>query len=186
MGTLQLNFQLTEKEYIAAIRLYALHSTEILARLIILWVLVSAGLFLLTLVLDFALPIWALIAMIGLVGVALTQGYLFDRPRRYFRGNPKFRDEYHLAFSDSGIEFKTQSVNATLAWSMFTRVIENDKFYLTVYGKDLHSVSVIPKRAFVSTQQEASFREMLRRHVDSSVKLETTAYLPPNSPPDWR
>ena len=53
METVQLNFQLTEKEYIAAIRLYALHSTEILLRLIILWILVSAGLFLLTCVLGF-------------------------------------------------------------------------------------------------------------------------------------
>ena len=171
METVQLNFQLTEKEYIAAIRLYALHSTEILLRLIILWILVAAGLFLLTLLLDFALPVWALIAMIGLVGVSLTQGYFYDRPRRYFRGDPKFRDEYHLSFSDSGIGFKTQNIDATLAWSMFTRVIENDKFYLTVYGRDLHSVSVIPKRAFVSTQQEATFRQMLRRHIDSSLKL---------------
>jgi YcxB-like protein len=191
MERVQLNFQLTEKEYIAAIRLYALHSTEILVRLVIMWILASAGLFLLTIILDFALPIWALVALLGLVGVSLTQGYLFDRPRRYFRSDPKFRDEYNLTFSDSGIEFRTEHVNASIAWSMFTRVIENDKFYLTVYGRDLHAVSVIPKRAFVSSQQEAAFREMLRRHIDSSLKLsdserQKTDYLPPTTPPDWR
>lgn len=191
METVQLNFQLTEKEYIAAIRLYVLHSTEIWLRLIIFYVLVSAGMFLLTILLGFALPIWALIALLGLVGVSLAQGFLIDRPRRYFRGDPKFRDEYHLTFTDSNIEFKTENVRASIAWSMYTRVIENDKFYLTVYGRDLHSVSIIPKRAFVNSKQEASFREMLRRHIDSSLKLsdterEKTEYLPPSSPPDWR
>jgi len=70
-------------------------------------------------------------------------------------------------------------------------VIENDKFYLTVYGRGLHMVSIIPKRAFVSGKQEAAFREMLRRHLDSSLKLgdserEKTEYLPLSSPPDWR
>ncbi len=191
METVQLNYQLTEKEYLAATRLYVWHSNEILLRLITLYVLVSAGLVLLTLILDFALPVWALVALVGLVGVALAQGYMVDQPRRYFRGDPKFREEYHLTFTDSGIEFQTQNVNALIAWSMFTRVIENDKFYLTVYGRDLHSVSVIPKRAFVSSQQEATFRAMLRRHIDSSLKLsdserEKSDYLPPTTPPDWR
>ena len=191
METVQLNFQLTEKEYLAAIRLYVLHSTELLLRLIIFYVLLSAGLFLLTALLDFALPIWAFIAMVGLLGVSMVNGYLIGGPRRYYRGDPKFRDEYNLTFRDSGVEFRTQNINASIAWSMYTHVIENDKFYLTVYGRDIHSVSIIPKRAFVSSNQEAAFREMLRRHVDSSLKLsdsegETTTYLPPTSPPDWR
>ena len=191
METVQLDFQLTEKEYIAAIRLYVLHSTELWLRLVILYVLLSAGFVLLTVLSGFVLPIWAVVALLGLVGVSLGQGYLYDRPRRYFRGDPKFREEYHLTFSDSGIEFRTESISASLAWSMYTHVIENDKFYLTVYGRDLHMVSIIPKRAFVSGKQEATFREMLRRHIDSSLKLsdserERTEYLPPSSPPDWR
>ena len=191
METVQLNFQLTEKEYIAAIRLYVWHSNELLLRLITFYVLVSAGLFVLTALLDFALPIWALIALLGLVGVALAQGYLVDLPRRYFRGDLKFHEEYNLTFTDSGIEFRTPSINASITWSLYTRVIENDKFYLTVYGRDIHSVSIIPKRAFVNAQQEAAFRDMLRRHIDSSLKFsdserDKTGYLPPSSPPDWR
>jgi hypothetical protein len=191
MEMVQLNFQLTEKEYIAATRFYVLHSTELLLRLITFYVFFSAGLVILTIVLDFALPIWAVAAFLGLLGVSMWHGYLIDLPRRYFRGDPKFRDEYHLTFSDSGIEFKTQNVNASIAWGMFTRVLENDTFYLTVYGRDINSVSVIPKRAFVNSKQEAAFRELLRRHIDRTLKLsdgerEKTEYLPPNSPPDWR
>ena len=191
MESVQLNFQLTEKEYIAATRFYVLHSSQLLLGLITFYVLFSAGLVILTVVLGFALPTWALAALIGLLGISMWHRYVIDLPRRYFRGDPKFREEYHLTFSDGGIEFQTQSVNAMIAWNMFTRVLENDKFYLTVYGRDLHSVSVIPKRAFVNSKQEANFRELLRRHIDSSLKLsdgerEKSEYLPPSSPPDWR
>ena len=82
METVQLDFQLTEKEYIAAIRLYVLHSTELWLRLVILYVLLSAGFVLLTVLSGFVLPIWTVVALLGLVGVSLGQGYLYDRPRR--------------------------------------------------------------------------------------------------------
>jgi len=60
-----------------------------------------------------------------------------------------------------------------------------------VYGRALQMVSISQKRAFTRWKQEAAFREMLRRHIDSSLKLsdserEKTEYLPPSSPPDWR
>ena len=85
METVQLNFQLTEKEYISGIRLYVLHSPEIWLRLVILYVLFAMGFVLLTALMGFALPVWALVAILGLIGVSLGQGYLYDRPRRYFR-----------------------------------------------------------------------------------------------------
>ena len=153
--------------------------------------LLSAGLVLLTVLMGFVLPVWVIVALLGLLGVSLFHGVLIDRPRRYFRGDPKFRDEYNLTFSDSGIEFRTANINASMAWGMYTRVIETDAFYLTVYGRDIHSVSILPKRAFVDSEQETAFRQLLRRHVDPSLKLgpterEGTEYLPPKSPPDWR
>ena len=190
METVQLNFQLTEKEYLAGLRLYTWHTSELLLRMITIYVVLSAGLIVLSVLMSFPLPLWALAVLVGLLGVSMAHGYLVDYPRRLFRGDPKFRDEYNLTFSESGIEFRTKSVNASIAWSMYTRVIENDKFYLTVYGRDLHSVSILPKRAFVSSKQEAAFRDMLRRHVDGSLKLTETerepTYLPPATPPDWR
>ncbi len=170
-------------------RYYVWHSKELLLRMIIVYVLVSTGMVLLLQLFGSPFPLWVVIAFIVLAGVALFQGYLVDLPRRYFRGDPKFRDEYNLTFTDAGIEFRTTHLNASLAWSLYTDVIENDKFYILVYGKGIHSLSILPKRAFTGGQ-ETTFRQMLRRHVDHNLQLsaaerERHEYFPPAQPPDW-
>lgn len=43
--------------------------------------------------------------MIAGIGVAWFYLYLVDLPRRYFRGDRKFRAEYYLTFTDAGIQF---------------------------------------------------------------------------------
>lgn len=187
--SVQLSFRHTEEEYLAAVRYYVWHSKELLLRMIIVYVLVSTGMVLLLQLFGSPFPLWVVIAFIVLAGVALFQGYLVDLPRRYFRGDPKFRDEYNLTFADAGIEFRTTHLNASLAWSLYTDVIENDKFYILVYGKGIHSLSILPKRAFTGGQ-ETTFRQMLRRHVDHNLQLsaaerERHEYFPPAQPPDW-
>lgn len=187
--SVQLSFRHTEQEYLAAVRYYVWHSKELLLRMIIVYVLVSTGMVLLLQLFGSPFPLWVVIAFIVLAGVALFQGYLVDLPRRYFRGDPKFRDEYNLTFTDAGIEFRTTHLNASLAWSLYTDVIENDKFYILVYGKGIHSLSILPKRAFTGGQ-ETTFRQMLRHHVDHNLQLsaaerERHEYFPPAQPPDW-
>lgn len=187
--SVQLSFRHTEQEYLAAVRYYVWHSKELLLRMIIVYVLVSTGMVLLLQLFGSPFPLWVVIAFIVLAGVALFQGYLVDLPRRYFRGDPKFRDEYNLTFADAGIEFRTTHLDASLAWSLYTDVIENDKFYILVYGKGIHSLSILPKRAFTGGQ-ETTFRQMLRRHVDHNLQLsaaerERHEYFPPAQPPDW-
>ena len=187
--SVQLSFRHTEQEYLAAVRYYVWHSKELLLRMSIVYVLVSTGMVLLLQLFGSPFPLWVVIAFIVLAGVALFQGYLVDLPRRYFRGDPKFRDEYNLTFTDAGIEFRTTHLNASLAWSLYTDVIENAKFYILVYGKGIHSLSILPKRAFTGGQ-ETTFRQMLRRHVDHNLQLsaaerERHEYFPPAQPPDW-
>jgi YcxB-like protein len=188
----QLTFSHTEKEYLAAVRLCFWKSRERLARLVVFYALVSAGLLLLTLVLNVAFPLWATVALILLLGFAMFHAYMIDLPRRYFRSNPKFREEYNLTFTDAGMRFKTREMDSSLAWSFYSGVIENEKFYLLTYGKDLWSVSIVPKRAFRDRNQELTFRELLRRHLDPKLKLsdgerEGHEYVPKSlEPPDWR
>jgi hypothetical protein len=189
--SVQLSFRHTEQEYLAAVRYYVWHSKELLLRMIVFYVLVSIGMVLLLLLIDVPLPLWVIISFIVLAGVASFQGYLVDLPRRYFRGDPKFRDEYTLTFTDAGIEFRTTHLNASLAWSLYTDVIENDKLYILVYGKGINTLSILPKRAFTDDRQETAFRQLLRRHVDHNLKLsagerEGREYFPPAQPPDWR
>jgi hypothetical protein len=51
-------FRHTEEEYLAAARLYFWQSKALLVRLVILCALISICLLLVTMLLDFALPIW--------------------------------------------------------------------------------------------------------------------------------
>lgn len=185
----QLRFSHTEMEYISAVRFYMFHSMETLARLIAFYVLISVGFLLLNVVLDFVLPLWANIALILCIGVAWFHAYLVDLPRRYFRSDPKFRAEYDLTFTDAGIQFKTPDISSSIAWSLYTRVIENDRFYIMIYGKNIPSLSIIPKRAFRDSKEETVFRQMLRRHIDQTLKLDDSEreYVPASlQPPDWR
>ena len=187
--SVQLRFSHTEKEYLSAVRFFMFHSTETLARIVICYVLMSVGLLLLNVLLDFLLPLWLIVPMIVGTGVAWFYTYLVDLPRRYFRSDPKFRAEYDLTFTDAGIQFKTQDINSSIAWSLYTRVIENDRFYIMIYGKNIPSLSIIPKRAFPTSKEEITFRQMLRRHVDQSLKLSDgeREYVPVSfQPPDWR
>ena len=189
--TVHLSFRYTEKEYLDAIRFYFWHSKELFARLIVSCVLFSIGLLLIYAWLEFLIPVWATVILMFIAGVGFFHGYVIDLPRGYFRGDPKFREEYNLTFSDDGIEFKTQNINSSIGWSLYTRVIENDSFYILVYGKNIHSLSIIPKRVFRDSQQERTFREMLCRNIDSRLKVgdgeRAKEYVPPRlEPPDWR
>jgi len=185
----QLSFHYAEEEYLAAIRFYFWHSKTLLARMVVTYVLFSAGFAVLPLLMGFSLAVWFYPVLFGITGVALFHGYVVDRPRAYFRGNPKFRDEYHLTFTDAGIEFHTENMSSMTAWNFYSGVIDSDRFYFLIYGKDIHSLSIIPKRAFQSSNQETTFRQILRRNVDPTLKLTTGEHdaVPQRlTPPDWR
>ena len=191
--SVHVSFSHTEQEYLAATRLHFWHSMELFTRVIVGYVLFAAALLLvLGLVVSYSLPIWVHIGLVVLVGVAWFQGYLIDLPRRYFRGDPKFRDEYHLTYSDAGVEFQTKNMSSMIAWSFYTGVIENDQFYLMKYGSNINAVSILPKRAFTDSHQEIIFRRILRRTLDPNLKLseaerQLEAHVPRSlEPPDWR
>jgi len=185
----QLSFQYAEEEYLAAIRFYFWHSKVLLGRAIVVYALFSVVMVLLPLSMGFHLPVWANLALIAITGVALFHGYVGDRPRTYFQGNPKFRDEYHLTLTDAGIEFHTQNMSSMTAWNFYSGVVESDSFYILIYGNNIHSLSIVPRRAFQSSNQETIFRQILRRNVDPTLKLSTGErdHVPQRlAPPDWR
>lgn len=188
----QLDFSHTEKEYLAAVRLYVWRSGELFARICLTYLILAGIVLMLPILFEFLIPYWVLVALVILGGVGWYHGYVIDIPRRHFRSDPKFREEYHLKFSDAGIDYKSLHASGFFDWTFYTSVIENDSFYLLLYGKHLHSISVIPKRAFKNQEQETTFRELLRRHVDHTLKLSDGDYgekeYSPKSlePPDWR
>jgi hypothetical protein len=193
MQPIQFRFSYTEEEYLKAARLLTLGQKAIMARLVVFLALLTGAFVLLLIVVDFQFSLWwALLA--GLLFSA-TLGYLllFDAPRKYFRGDPKLRDEFVLTFSDEGVQVQTTQIDSKLAWTLYKRVVENKSLYVLVYG-DGRMMTVVPKRAFRDADEELQFRGLLRRHVDHSLtalggnfKEPVLEYVPTKfEPPDWR
>jgi len=191
--TISLRFKYTEEEYVAALRLYLTRSKDLIIRMGILF-LYSVGCVALFMWLDFAfnfIPLFVFAACFPFIMAFLL---FFIVPRQRFRSDPKFQDEYLLQFSDEGIQFKTAQIDALLQWSLYNKVLENERFYLLVYGKNM--ISVLPKRAFTGAPQEATFRELLKRNLPAYANAKRLAesrsdalehsYTPPSAPPDWR
>jgi hypothetical protein len=191
---IKLDFHYSEAEYVAANRLYLLHSTTSLVRLVLFFVLVTGLLLMLPLLFDVDIPVWAILSLTAVVEGALLYNVLVKAPRQYFRGDPKFREQYEMIFSDAGISLKTRQIDSKLAWSLYTRVIEGQSLYLLIYGKDIRTMTLIPKRVFQNKAQETAFRELLKTRIaDSSlsqVSFDTdkeSEYQPSSlNPPDWR
>lgn len=185
---ISIRFKYTEEEYIAASRLYVLRSTGAALRLAIFSLFLLVGLFLLLLSLDFDFPL-SCIATVLLLSFFWSQP-LYLLPRQRFRSDPRFKDEYLLQFSDDGIWFKTSQIDAMIQWSLYTKAIENERFYLLIQGQN--TMSVIPKRAFRSADEEAAFDELLKRKLPTRSKRLNARnsiekpYMPPKEPPDWR
>jgi YcxB-like protein len=109
---------------------------------------------------------WTLV----LLPLAIFQWFNLSNPYRlqtrfFFKRNPKFLETYRLSFSDNGIRFKTDSIDSNIAWTRYSRVLEDKQVILLVYGSRMYTV--IPKRVFRDSAQLAAFSEMVRRHIAS-------------------
>lgn len=189
----ELRFKYTADEYAAAVRLYMLRTPAIIVRLGLFLALFTLGIFTLLAAFDTDM----LFPILGAMGIfaGLCAWLFFGLPRQRYRSDPKFQNDYALEFSDAGILFKTDHIDSQIEWSLYTGVLENDRFYLLVYGR--HMMLVIPKRAFPGLHQESRFRDLLKRHLTpvsrsawlkgGAAKESEGEYVPPTlGPPDWR
>jgi YcxB-like protein len=80
-----------------------------------------------------------------------------------FQRNPKFREEYQLTFSRENIHFKTASLDSTLQWTHYERVIESPDLFLLMYGKGLYTL--IPKRCFNSNEEINAFHALVSQTI---------------------
>ena len=86
----------------------------------------------------------------------------------FFKRNPKFREEYILAFGSEGLHFKTTSIDSTLVWSYYDRVIEDAELFLLMYGKCMYTV--IPKKAFKDEDEINRFRCLIQENIPNFKK----------------
>ena len=195
MQPIQLRFSYTEAEYLGAARLILFGQKLILARVVVLLALVVLISFMVSVLTDFEFPVWAALSLGLLVATSFAYKGLIDAPRRYFRKDPKMRDEFALTFSDEGVAVKTAQSDSKLAWSLYKEVLENRSLYVIVYNEPARmTMTVVPKRVFRDANEELNFRRLLHRHVDQSLALtndsiseQNYTYVPSTlEPPDWR
>ena len=89
-------------------------------------------------------------------------------PRLIFRREPKFRDEYVLAFSPEGVHFRTAHIDSRLEWRIYSRVLVGANSYVLYYGS--RQFTVIPKRVFQSFEQQQAFEHLLTQHIPEILK----------------
>ncbi|MBS1808616.1 MAG: YcxB family protein [Acidobacteria bacterium] len=154
-----LRFTYTEDEFVEAWQFYAMRA--ILKKSDVIVSLAVMGFSLLMTSLNGANWIWESLFVVGfLLLMGNVIGY-FVMPRQRFRREPKYQEEYHLAFSEQGIHFKTTHAESKLEWAMYDKMWIVPRHYLLFYGRDLFTI--IPQRVFTDNEQEHRFRELAQR-----------------------
>jgi hypothetical protein len=156
---LELTFDNLLSEHLAAERLY--YSSTIFWKLdkIVSVLLIGFGVYLT----NAAGFVWWSVVWFPL-GVLEWFNLLSLRPLQiwfWFKHNPKFAETYRLGIDESGINFRTDTIDSRLAWDHYNSCLENDRLCLLIYGTRMYSV--IPKRAFSSPAQLDAFRSLVNR-----------------------
>lgn len=201
---IELRFKYTEEEVVSALRLYMVRSTRLITSFVIMLGLVLLGISMLAA--EIAPFVASCLIITGGIYLRIYLSAYLNAPAARFRGDPKFRDENLIRFSDEGIRLQTSQVDSKFHWSVYTRFLETRKFYILVYGE--YMVTIVPKRAFESEAQQALFRTMLHNHIVPPARAKQLRehwteepgreyelerdyaspkeYVPPAEPPDWR
>jgi hypothetical protein len=166
-GSIKLEFQYDQKEFTVGMRDYLLPITLTVKKrdwvLASLFLVVVVGVLVLTGDLPFWLPVVAVIFILGVL--TFYNGYIV--PLLTWRRQPTLADRYSVEFSDEGVQCNTSTTNTQMQWQAYQRVIETKQYYYLVLSKFV--VSVIPKRVFSSAQEEAAFRELIKRNLPNSL-----------------
>lgn len=160
--SLNLKFKYSEKEYAEAVRWYYSKSLNIKVDIIISVILIFLGSLFWISGNDTSLN--KILVLLGFILLLMILYVLYVNPKRAFKQEPKFRDEYNLSFNDERILFKTEHINSTIDWNHYSIVKENKDFFYLIYGK--YMFTIIPKRTFMSKKDEEIFRKLVEEKIE--------------------
>ena len=104
--------------------------------------------------------IWFPIAVVTWFDLLSISGL---RMRIWYRSNLKFKETYHLVFSGEYIHFRTASIDSTIQWTHYERIVETPHAFLLMYGTALYTL--IPKRCFDSAGSLDKFRTFVQHQI---------------------
>ena len=104
---------------------------------------------------DFGWKGWTIVALGLFATLLLRPGHLLRRLPRRFRGH------VHVELRDTGIRTVRDGLEGCYAWEAVEALVSMPQ-YLGIYLRPMRALPV-PRRAFSSPEQEASFRASLER-----------------------
>lgn len=140
------------------------------------WILPVAGVCLLiaggaVLALDSAdTTVWVVMLTLGLVIMVIFFVLVPLTPNRIWKRVKKQFEVRTLEISEEGVSRHTALNDTTMRWPMFSEVNRRGDLYLLLVGRG-PGCFIIPRRAFRSAADEATFRELAERsmgHPDAS------------------
>ena len=117
---------------------------------------------------------WALFTFSASVFLLLLVGGVAFRsllPRLLFRFGQKYRLAYSVTFSPEGIRVEAAHLDSRIEWGRYSRALVDAQAYLLCYGSSLFTL--IPRRAFETTEECQTFEQLLSRFVPEIVRKDT-------------
>ncbi len=168
-STVNLSFRYLESDYVRALRAHYASRLRLRLDIVVVVAMTAIGIYLW----QSPSSRWfgvAFVSIAALFSLMLVAAFAVIPPL-VFRREPKFRDEYSLAFSSEGIHFRTAHIDSRLQWSMYSSALVDAHSYVLYYGT--RQFTVIPKRVFQSSEQQQAFEQLLRQHVSEIVRRDT-------------
>ena len=107
---------------------------------------------------------WLVFTLAPVLIVAAALGvFTFYNPlmRRRIRQHPQFVSAQDWKFSDEGVDWQTIAGKSQREWQAYPRFSEDPNFFFLFLKSN--AFVPIPKRAFASADEQARFRELLKR-----------------------
>lgn len=100
--------------------------------------------------------------------LALLFGATYFNTKKHMASNKSLSERVHYVFSERGIETTAPSFSGQIAWQNVYKAYETRSNFLIFISKNI--MYIIPKRCFVSAEQIASFKTLVRSQLDQKAK----------------
>jgi hypothetical protein len=165
--TITLRYSPTTDDHVQGMRTFMLHVARMRILLLVFALAFVAGIFLI--IFSDSLKS-AGVVMVGLFPI-MAIFLFFISPmalRRRVRRDRRLRAERVWELNDEQISIKNNFAEVTLEWSAFNVVKETQEQYVFMAG----TFVFLPKRAFKSKEQEAEFRDLVKKHIKKPELIE--------------
>jgi len=155
----KITFLYTKEEYVKAVQKYLFMSKIITPFSIVFMTILLAGSIIYYMTKGSGAFSALFITVSALYSCIFLAMYFFQ-PGFVFKQTEKFHEQYQLSFYLNAIDFQTPSISSKLEWKMYHKLWENNDFFYLIQNKNIYTV--LPKRAFTTSQDIDTFRDMAR------------------------